>query len=323
MDTGFRDIGARLGRLVVAAGLLAVGWALPARGDSEQETAAAAASPAVTAPLKVAERSQRRTLHQFKDKSGMVTFTNRPDKYRYKPGFIEVDIKYERISLPPSYKPAPKPSAASRPRPIQIKDDDLVNIVRQYARHYGVDESLVYAVIHAESGFNPKAVSPAGACGLMQLMPGTAAEMGVTDIFDPVQNIAGGVQYLSKMLQLFGKKDLALAAYNAGPENVRQYNGIPPFEETIRYVHIVKQLEEGYRNGSRSAGGKLVRVAGVRPIHTLSDKPARGQFMVEFHSGLTQPADNVIDKDVYWFIEFGNRVYPVRKELVKEIHKAS
>lgn len=321
MNPGVLGTWSPLARWAVLAGLLVGVFAIPARGESENEAAAAAGTPVVSAPVRVAERSQRRTLHQFKDKSGMVTFTNRPDKYRYKPGFIEVDIKYERIPLPPSYKPTPKSTTPSRPRLIQIRDDDLVNIVRQYARHYGVDESLVYAVIHAESGFNPKAVSPAGACGLMQLMPGTAAEMGVTDIFDPVQNVAGGVQYLSKMLQLFGKKDLALAAYNAGPENVKQYNGIPPFEETIRYVHIVKQLEEGYRNGSRSAGGRLVRVAGVRPVHAISDKPARGQYMVEFHSGLTQPADNVIDKDAYWFIEFGNRVYPVRKELVKAIHK--
>lgn len=321
MNTAYCGKRVQLCLLVAAAGVIAGGWALPGLADPAQETAEA--PTAVTAQVRVAERSQRRTLHQFKDRSGIPTFTNRPDKYRYKPGFIEVDIKYERIPKLPSSKPGSKSSTSSRPRAVQIRDADLVNIVRNYARYYGVDESLVFAVIHAESGFNPKAVSPAGACGLMQLMPGTAAEMGVSDIFDPEQNIAGGVQYLSKMLQLFGKKDLALAAYNAGPENVKKYNGIPRFEETIRYVYTVKQLEEGYRNGSRSAGGKLVRVAGVRPVHTLSDKPARGQFMVEFHSGLTQPADNVIDKDVYWFIEFGNRVYPVRKELVKTIHKAS
>ncbi len=314
------------GRIAVLLGMAAGIMAAPSIADPAAPVAGVAptASAPVSAPLKVAERSNRRTLHQFKDRMGVVTFTNRPDKYRYKPDFIEIDIKYERIPLPPSYKkPASKPVSSIRSRPIQVKDEELVNLVREYARYYGVDESLVYAVIHAESGFNPKAVSPAGACGLMQLMPGTAAEMGVADIFDPAQNIAGGVQYLSKMLKLFGKKDLALAAYNAGPENVKRYNGIPPFAETIQYVYIVKKLEEGYRSGTRSAGGKLVRVAGVRPVHSLSDRPAQGKYMVEFHSGLVQPADNVIDKESYWFLEYGNRIYPVRKDMVKAVRKTS
>ena len=112
--------------------------------------------------------------------------------------------------------------------------------IQKYARAYGVDESLVWAVVRRESGFNPAAVSPKGAMGLMQLMPGTAAAVGVTDPFDVDQNIAGGIKYLVSCLKQFnGDVGLALAAYNAGPDNVIKYQGCPPFAETIRYVASV------------------------------------------------------------------------------------
>lgn len=109
--------------------------------------------------------------------------------------------------------------------------------VRMLSRQYGVDENLVRAVMKQESCFNPRARSRAGAIGLMQLMPGTADQMGVTDAWDPHQNIHGGIKYLAQMLREFnGDKQLALAAYNAGPGAVRKYNGIPPYSETRNYV---------------------------------------------------------------------------------------
>ncbi len=116
------------------------------------------------------------------------------------------------------------------------------------ARQFDLDPALVRAVIHAESGFNPRARSQKGAMGLMQLMPGTARMLGVPDASDPVHNIRGGVRYLAGLLARF-KNDvtLATAAYNAGPEAVQKYAGVPPYAETQVYVQRVKILHQRYR----------------------------------------------------------------------------
>lgn len=114
---------------------------------------------------------------------------------------------------------------------------------------YGVDRALVRAVIHAESAFQPNAISIAGAQGLMQLMPDTAVRFNVNDPFDARQNIRGGVRYLAWLLKRFnGNQRLALASYNAGEMTVDKYNGIPPYAETQTYVARVQSLTERYRN---------------------------------------------------------------------------
>ncbi|MFP5374153.1 MAG: lytic transglycosylase domain-containing protein [Gammaproteobacteria bacterium] len=120
--------------------------------------------------------------------------------------------------------------------------------VRAAAREYGVDEAIVRAIIHAESAFNPNALSRVGAQGLMQLMPATAQRFGVGNPFDPVQNIRGGVKYLSWLLKRFdGNLTLAAAGYNAGEGAVDRYKGVPPYKETQRYVQRVGVLADRYR----------------------------------------------------------------------------
>ena len=121
--------------------------------------------------------------------------------------------------------------------------DAWQGMVAAAARRYGVDEKLVRAVVQAESGFDPAAISPVGAVGLMQLMPGTAADLDVEDSLDPEQNLDGGVRYLKGMMDLFdGRLDLALAAYNAGPAAVSRYGGVPPFPETRAYIRRILEL---------------------------------------------------------------------------------
>jgi soluble lytic murein transglycosylase-like protein len=123
-------------------------------------------------------------------------------------------------------------------------------LVAAAAQRYGIDPALLHGLIQQESGFDPNAASGAGAVGLCQLMPGTAASLGVSDPRDPAQSIDAGAKYLRQQLDAFGgDPSLALAAYNAGPGAVRRYGGVPPYAETQAYVQKVL----GYANAYRSA----------------------------------------------------------------------
>ena len=132
---------------------------------------------------------------------------------------------------------------------------DLDALFTQAAQKYGVPENLLKAVANAESSFNPEATSSCGAMGVMQLMPGTAAGLGVTDAYDPEQNIMGGAKYLGQLLSQFnGNTELAVAAYNAGPGNVTKYGGVPPFAETQAYVEkVLSSCGEDLTAGTVSA----------------------------------------------------------------------
>ena len=128
----------------------------------------------------------------------------------------------------------------AKPAPAQAAP--FADLIREAALKQGLDENLIASVIAAESNFDPQAVSPRQAQGLMQLRPETAAHYSVKNVFDPAQNIAAGAHYLRDLLDRYrGDLQLALAAYNAGPDRVEQYHGIPPYPETIGYIHRVTE----------------------------------------------------------------------------------
>lgn len=137
---------------------------------------------------------------------------------------------------------------------LRLNTTAYASEIRNAATQYGVDEAVVRAIIHAESAFNPNALSRVGAQGLMQLMPATARRFGVGNAFDASQNIEGGVQYLAWLLKRFdGNLTLAAAGYNAGEGAVDKYNGVPPYGETQRYVQRVGVLAERYRSSLATA----------------------------------------------------------------------
>lgn len=169
----------------------------------------------------------RSDIYQLVSADGSITLTN---LHRHDRSYVRV----ARENLPAVTKSGVNPPA----RDGSSKPPGLDMIVAQAAFDYELPAALLHAVIKAESNYNHQAVSPQGAAGLMQLMPGTAREMGVLNVFDPVANVRGGARYLKRMMRLFDNDlSLALAAYNAGPGTVLAYDRtIPPYPETQRYV---------------------------------------------------------------------------------------
>ena len=173
-------------------------------------------------------------IYKYEDDEGVIHFTDAPTDRRFK--IFMRDIQKDR-RLRTNFGFAK----------LSRNPDEFDAIISTYAREFGVDKSLVKAVIHAESGYNPNAVSRKGAAGLMQLMPGTAQGLKVADSFNPEDNIRGGVRYLRFLLDTFkGNVSLALAAYNAGLGNVSKYGGIPPYQETRNYVSKVLNYQKSY-----------------------------------------------------------------------------
>ena len=172
-----------------------------------------------------------------------------------------------------------EPSAARTrrlaPALLLPPEAQLSEIIDQHAYGADLDPRLVRAVIQVESGYNPTALSNKGAMGLMQLMPGTARELGVSDPYDPSDNIQGGTAYLRQLLTQFEERiELAVAAYNAGPGAVMKYGGVPPYDETIDYVQRVVGLYEGRE--------VPVKVAGQARIgrKVALQRDASGQFVM-------------------------------------------
>ncbi|MCC6694108.1 MAG: lytic transglycosylase domain-containing protein [Candidatus Hydrogenedentes bacterium] len=258
----------------------------------------------------------------FQPKDGGVPMlTNRTYKYRKLNGYQEIKIDFDPIVVPNRY----------RIPPAIYSDSQINELVTMYSKQYGLDENLVHAMINVESGGNAKAVSNKGASGLMQLMPGTAADMGVENIFDPAQNIAGGTQYMSKLMGIFGGNvAFALAGYNAGPENVKQYGGIPPFTETQNYVRLVLDRWRAYNGGGSYA---YATVGGTPPvIPTLPKKVAKNSSKpapkapvpdakqnVTFKSGHVQIADRVVQEGDFYYIEVNGVNRRIHKNQVESV----
>ncbi|TGK83086.1 lytic transglycosylase domain-containing protein [Leptospira noumeaensis] len=155
------------------------------------------------------------------------------------------NAKTEGISLPfPEGVGSKIP--VSFPTDSKSKPNDILGTIESIAKSQGMDPNLVKAMVKAESGFKPNAVSPKGAMGLMQLMPETAESLGVNDPFNPEENIGGGVKFLKGLMKEFKDPEKAIAAYNAGPGAVKRYKGIPPYEETQKYVNKVKRYYKDF-----------------------------------------------------------------------------
>jgi soluble lytic murein transglycosylase len=165
-------------------------------------------------------------IYYYKDENGTLHFTNSP----------ETQNEYKVF----------RRDALKNWRPNIYDQTRYESVILEAARIYDIDHTLIKAVIKAESNFNPRAVSPKGARGLMQIMPHNFKALGVYNPFDPRQNIMGGTRYLRRLFNQFDNLTLALAAYNAGPTAVSTYNSIPPFEETQKYVRRVLRYYRNY-----------------------------------------------------------------------------
>jgi soluble lytic murein transglycosylase-like protein len=195
-------------------------------------------------------------IYQYIDANGTISLTNVP-----------TDLRYRRITTQPN-----------RLHPV-LSERELEPMISRYSRQHQLHPALIRAVIKAESGFDPMAVSRAGAIGLMQLMPQTAVRLEVRDLYDPEDNIGGGTKYLRQLLDRFrGNLPLALAAYNSGEHTVDRYRGLPPIDETRQYVRKVIQYYRAFLMNDRTMTGRVIAAAepaSPRPIP--ASQPASAQ----------------------------------------------
>jgi soluble lytic murein transglycosylase len=204
----------------------------------------------------------RGEMFKLTEADGTRHFTNAP-----------TDPRYQRIAIgsgtAAGWLRLPRAESGSGPYVKEIQDA---------SQRYGVPVKLVSAVIRAESGFNPRAVSRKGAQGLMQLMPTTASILGVRNSFDPRENIDGGVRHLRGLLDRFPDSlPLAIAAYNAGERAVVHYRGIPPYPETQDYVTKVMQFYNGSVEGGTTPATRIYQTVGPDGTVTYTNIPPRGR----------------------------------------------
>ena len=217
----------------------------PAAGAPATLQATVAGTPPVAMPAIPRQGTTRRVEGQVYSyiKDGVRNYTSKQPKGVAGATSIR-SIRYSFLET--CYACAPLPGVNFGT--LRLNTAAYADEIRTAATRHGVDEAIVRAIIHAESSFNPNARSRVGAQGLMQLMPPTARRFGVSDAYDPTQNIHGGVQYLAWLLKRYkGDLTLAAAGYNAGEGAVDKYKGVPPYNETRRYVERVRVLADRYR----------------------------------------------------------------------------
>lgn len=248
------------------------------------------------------------SIRERLEKGEIIALHQRLEEYPEPEDFEGIVEEYEEVAVPKEYEAK---------APQTYTDSSIEEIVHFYSKFYDVDPFLVFAIIKAESNFDPYAVSPAGARGLMQLMPATAREMGVTDIFDPAQNVAGGTQYVAQMIGLFdGDLELALAAYNAGPGTVKKYGGIPPYEETQAYVPRVLR----YRSQYAAEGAVVTYLASAeKTAPNALPKTAAPHYTIHFVDGLTQPAEVLRQAGDYYLISYKGHTARIHTDYVERI----
>jgi soluble lytic murein transglycosylase-like protein len=210
----------------------------------------------VTSHLLATAPTARAEMYQYIDANGTISLTNVPS-----------DMRYRRIDI-----------LSNRLHPT-ISEQELEPMISRFSRQHQLHPALIRAVIKAESGFDPHAVSRAGAVGLMQLMPQTAARMDVRDLYDPEDNIGGGTKYLRQLLDRFhGNLPLALAAYNAGEHVVDRYRTLPPYTETRQYVRKVLRYYRVFLTRDLAATGHVIaswETVAQLPVQSVSVSPAQ------------------------------------------------
>ena len=200
-------------------------------------------------------------LYTTGDKSAFVDIPT-ADIDHFEPDLSPTPVSAPAVTAVPAITaPVAVKSATTKPKPLDAKA--LNEVINSISDRHQIDPDLINSVIHAESGFNSRAVSPKGARGLMQLMPQTANQLGVNNSFDPQDNVEGGTRYLRELLEQYNFDIVkALAAYNAGPQRVQQYHGVPPYYETRVYIaRIIKEFNRKKLEERKAAAAKNIKSA--------------------------------------------------------------